>query len=355
MTRFIHDQFAKQYLRELLSPLGTVETEKEISSEIRTVDVYFTPTDSATGNRKNLGLLGRLTTTPAIFEPFRNPITKSDIRSCLGKLFSLHADLEREANRNKTNLSEETLPQLWILTPTASSEILNSFHAFSDEKNWETGMYFLGTGIKTGIVVIHQLPKNSETLWLRLLGRGRVQQQAVAELKGLPKENRFRENVIELVYELISILAKRQKTNLDRDEEELIMTLTEMYEEVMAEVRQEMLEELRPQMLEELRPQMLEELRPQMLEELRPQMLEELRPQLQEEILLKLREEEKQKDIRLVETLLRMRFETLDEELTAIIDPIALLPSEEFAPLILQLSREELLTRFKQEKGDRQM
>jgi hypothetical protein len=50
-----------------------------------------------------------------------------------------------------------------------------------------------------------------------------------------------------------------------------------------------------------------------------------------------------------------MRFETLDEELTAIIDPIALLPSEEFAPLILQLSREELLTRFKQEKGDRQM
>ena len=38
MTRFIHDQFAKQYLTELLSPLGTVETSKDISSEVRQVD-----------------------------------------------------------------------------------------------------------------------------------------------------------------------------------------------------------------------------------------------------------------------------------------------------------------------------
>lgn len=43
MTRFIHDQFAKQYLSELLSSFGTVETIKDIASEVRQVDVYFTP------------------------------------------------------------------------------------------------------------------------------------------------------------------------------------------------------------------------------------------------------------------------------------------------------------------------
>ncbi|MBA3921706.1 MAG: hypothetical protein H0X31_08400 [Nostocaceae cyanobacterium] len=47
--------------------------------------------------------------------------------------------------------------------------------------------------------------------------------------------------------------------------------------------------------------------------------------------------------------LLRFRFGALDEQLNAIVDNVLLLPSEEFMPLLLQLSREELLARFKQE------
>ncbi len=35
MTRFPHDQFAKQYLKELLSPLGEVETSRDIPGEVR--------------------------------------------------------------------------------------------------------------------------------------------------------------------------------------------------------------------------------------------------------------------------------------------------------------------------------
>lgn len=41
LTRQFHDQFAKQYLEELLSPLGTVEISKEVSDETRQVDVFF--------------------------------------------------------------------------------------------------------------------------------------------------------------------------------------------------------------------------------------------------------------------------------------------------------------------------
>jgi hypothetical protein len=40
--------------------------------------------------------------------------------------------------------------------------------------------------LRTAIVVIHQLPETSETLWLRLLGRGSVQEQALIELQALP-------------------------------------------------------------------------------------------------------------------------------------------------------------------------
>ena len=41
MTRTPHDQFAKQYLEELLTLLGKVETSRDVASEVREIDVYF--------------------------------------------------------------------------------------------------------------------------------------------------------------------------------------------------------------------------------------------------------------------------------------------------------------------------
>jgi len=52
VTRLIHDQFAKEYLRELLSPLGIVETSKEVRPEVRQIDLLFTPSDSGAEERK---------------------------------------------------------------------------------------------------------------------------------------------------------------------------------------------------------------------------------------------------------------------------------------------------------------
>lgn len=49
---------------------------------------------------------------------------------------------------------------------------------------------------------------------------------------------------------------------------------------------------------------------------------------------------------RLIENLLTSRFGSLDEQLAAMISPLLALPPEELAPLLLQLSREELLSRF---------
>jgi hypothetical protein len=43
MTRQPHDQFAKQYLEELLSPLGKVEVSREVTDEVRQVDILFFP------------------------------------------------------------------------------------------------------------------------------------------------------------------------------------------------------------------------------------------------------------------------------------------------------------------------
>lgn len=47
-----------------------------------------------------------------------------------------------------------------------------------------------------------------------------------------------------------------------------------------------------------------------------------------------------------VENLLRFRFGSVDEELSKVVDSLLQLTSEEFTPLCLQLSREDLLARF---------
>jgi flagellar biosynthesis/type III secretory pathway protein FliH len=49
-----------------------------------------------------------------------------------------------------------------------------------------------------------------------------------------------------------------------------------------------------------------------------------------------------------VENLLKVRFGEIDNELQAIIESLLALTPEEFTPLLLQLSREELIARFRQ-------
>lgn len=72
MTRFIHDQFAKQYLKELLTPFGNVETSRDIAGEVRQLDVLFSPKAEPEIDAAVLGILGQIAAKPAVFEPFRS-------------------------------------------------------------------------------------------------------------------------------------------------------------------------------------------------------------------------------------------------------------------------------------------
>jgi hypothetical protein len=56
MTRFIHDQFAKDYLEELLSSLGEVKSARVVRGEVREIDVWFSPNILDNNPRELLGL-----------------------------------------------------------------------------------------------------------------------------------------------------------------------------------------------------------------------------------------------------------------------------------------------------------
>jgi hypothetical protein len=229
--------------------------------------------------------------TSGLFEPFRNPPSEVEIRSCLLKLYAVHGDLLRKAKRTNITTPEAELPILWILAPTLSERILQGFGA-TKAQDWGQGVYFLSPLLRTAIIVIHQLPVHEDTLWLRVLGKGGTQKRAVEELVQLPEQNPFRENLLEILANWRKNLELRD--NLSTEEQEDIMNLSPAY--------------------------------------------------LQQREDWKIEERHS-----LIASLLEGRFGTVDSELSGLVEQISQLPPLERTQLLLSLanlSREELLQRF---------
>lgn len=295
MTRQPHDQFAKQYLEELLSPFGKVEVSREVTDEVRQVDILFSPLASSNTELQTLGLLGKIAQSACLIEPYRNQPSKTEVRNCTLKLLSYLAQLQRKAKRENISLSEDDLPRLWILAPSASEGLLESFHARLKLENWLAGVYFFGESWRTAVVAINQLPTTHETLLLRILGKGEVQRQAISELLAFPTDSQFRLNVQQLLASWRITTFNQDNQDLTEDEQELIMNLSQAY----LEWEQKTLQQGQRQV---------------------------------------------------VENLLKVRFGSLDQELSGIIELMLQLPPEEYSSLLLQLShlsREELLARFR--------
>ncbi|MDD1469823.1 DUF4351 domain-containing protein, partial [Dolichospermum sp. ST_sed4] len=140
------------------------------------------------------------------------------------------------AKANKIKLQESEIPKLWILTPTISEARLSSFRTIQKE-GWLSGVHFLADAMRSAIVAIHQLPQTPETLWLRLLGRGSVQSQAIIELQALPLDHPYQKATLELVYNLRENLRVNQE--LETDDRELIMRLEPLYQRDREQAKEE--------------------------------------------------------------------------------------------------------------------
>ncbi|WP_224095751.1 hypothetical protein [Nostoc sp. MS1] len=293
MTTKPHDQFAKDFLEELLTPLGRVRVNSPVRDEARFVDILFTPQISA--QQPNLGLLGKIAlSNTTLFEPFSTQPTRTDIRNCFLKLFAVIAKEQREAKKQERKLPEERLPHLWIISPSRNQSMWAELEVKLDLENWPSGVYFFQGCFRGALITVNELPVTPETLWLRILGRGETQRQAVNELLALPKDNALRQNTLKLIANWRIVLIQ-QEDDLTEDERELIMNLSQAYQQWEDTTRQQA-------------------------------KLEERR--------------------QVVENLLKVRFGSVDEELSRVIDSLLPLPPEEFTRLCWQLSREELLERF---------
>ncbi|MEG4802927.1 flagellar assembly protein H [Microcoleus sp. ARI1-B5] len=199
--------------------------------------------------------------------------------------------------------------------PTASKAVVDSFNAIPDTENWVPGIYFLGASLRTAIVAIHQLPETPETLWLRILGKGGVQQRAIAQLTALATDDPLRIIALELLYRLQSNLVTDTQQELEPEERELIMAIAPLFQQQLEAAEQQGIERGLEQGLERGLEQGLE--------------------RGLEEGLERGRQEQKRL---ILENFLRVRFGELTPKMIVVLSPISKLPAAEFTVLLLALS-----------------
>ncbi len=153
-----------------------------------------------------------------------------DIQACVIKILEVQQELNK--------LEVQPVPQafMWVVTPTLAQHKLDRFGAVCDEAVWGKGVYIATAGLQMGIIVVHKLPVIPETLWFRLMGRGKVQQQAMAEVAALPDNHIYRYNALNLLLSYTVELEARQDT--EQEERDLIMQLSPLFLERIAAAEQ---------------------------------------------------------------------------------------------------------------------
>lgn len=227
-----HDQFGKDLLGALLPlALGGTASPRVIAPDPLEVDLVALPGPEPNPLRSLLGLLGDLIEAETWFEPFRRGLTFEDIVASKAKLLLERSRAVRQAERQGQRLLERDLPTLWIITPTISSRVRTRAAAFRIVSD-PTGVWRLQGGDRCGVIAIHSLATTPDTLWLRLLGRGRVQQRAFQELAALDSKHPFRTCTLGALDRYRRRLAMRP--SLSPEELELIRAADTSFEEYRA-------------------------------------------------------------------------------------------------------------------------
>jgi len=118
----------------------------------------------------------------------------------------------------------------------SSAAVTEEFNALP-RADWPSGVYFAPAGFRVVLVAVHQLPIGYDTLWLRVLGRNRVQSRAITELLDLPSGDPLRIEVLRLLTNWRIGLQQRQEVPIE--DAEMAVQLSQAYLEWEQKTRKE--------------------------------------------------------------------------------------------------------------------
>lgn len=244
MKRNIYDRIAKRVGQAALAPRGATDTQVEIFRETLFADLRHTPAAGAARDGAR-GLLGRLAASPCIIECYSDAPGLAELRACLEKHFAWWHQLDRAPARSA--------PFLWIVAARAPRTLLDGI-PFTPAAGWPAGVYRLGADVlRVGLVVASELPRDRDTLLVRIMAGGPLLAPAVRELLELPVTEYERTVVEPVLLDLQHAL--EPKWTRQPDEEDFIMVMYRSWEDARREGRADLLRKLLVRKFGELAPE----------------------------------------------------------------------------------------------------
>ena len=215
------DHHAKLILDVLLSERGEFATGYEVASaDPQYADVWFAPDPAHDAVRRaDLGLLARITDGACVLEPFSTAPSEDDCLALLRKVLTLrHHEWRRAVREQRTPRP----PLLWALCAERPTKAIRAL-AMRRDARWPTGVYRMPTLIDVHVVVLRELPRTTDTLPLRLLGRGPTRRDALADLLALPASTAWRERLLGLLVEVVKSRRLSSEARPEDDKEDAAM------------------------------------------------------------------------------------------------------------------------------------
>ncbi len=228
------DQFAKRLALEVMKPLGRTHVHHEIAADAQHADVVHEPDPTRRTERRRLGVLGRLIARPCLMELFGHTPTEDEAHACVGK-FMVHLRRHRRARRKDHLVRNRRSPRplMWVISSGRPTRLL---HDLVRRPGWPEGFYFLNAFLRVAIVVARELPRDRQTLLLRLLAAGPLLPSAVEDLAALPSDAYERTAASQILLELRSALEK--KPHRSTEEQEIFVSTQNLVEKLLNEGKQ---------------------------------------------------------------------------------------------------------------------
>jgi len=185
--QYPHDWFAKGILQGALEGVREVHIEEQVTPEVLSLDAWIDPIPGVPDDDR--GLLGRITAVRCGVEPFQPNVTLDDVDVAMLRVTLLQQKLKGEAAKEAGGRSTSApRPRLCIVSPERCRSVLDEWLCVGDE-SLGPGCYCSRVPTRGPlIIVVEALPRTRATLLLRLMGHGRVLQEAILHLRALPAD-----------------------------------------------------------------------------------------------------------------------------------------------------------------------
>jgi hypothetical protein len=180
------DQLAKGVVGRLLEKSTWLELEHEVPHAVQSVDFLFEPRGGLSSAPLG-GWLDRMGSVGVgMIECFSHTVRPDELDACIYKREGVHHTRAKRARKRKEPRPQR--PHLWITSTDRPHDLLRAYEA-EPSTDWPRGFWTLRPWFRLHFVVLSELPREPDTLPLRLLGRDATLFHAMTEFAALPADN----------------------------------------------------------------------------------------------------------------------------------------------------------------------